>query len=174
MAVRGTSLGLAEGTLTLAVHDESWADEFGNEADRIRAALPGLALTIEHIGSTAVAELPAKPILDLAISIGGDDEAQVAAELLRLDYTDYGIRSGRLFVRRDASGARTHNAHLYLHGDPLLREQLAFRDVLRANPVLRADYAALKHELVARLGDAGRDQYANAKSDFIRKAIGRS
>jgi GrpB-like predicted nucleotidyltransferase (UPF0157 family) len=173
MADETTALGLVEGELTLTSHDETWAEAFLIEAKRIKEAVSGIALTIDHVGSTSVPGLPAKPILDLALSAARDDECKIASSLASLGYADLGIRSGRLFVRRDATGARTHNLHLYQVGDPLLRDQIAFRDSLRSNTDLRAAYAALKQALVTRLGNAGRAQYADAKSNFIKAALDR-
>jgi GrpB-like predicted nucleotidyltransferase (UPF0157 family) len=164
-------LGLAQGQLALAPHSSAWADEFAAEAKRIHAAIPGTAFAIDHIGSTAVPGLPAKPILDLAVCVSLSDEDIVAESLCGLGYSDRGLRSGRLFVRCDAQGARTHNLHLYLDGDAEHREQIAFRDALRADPNLRDAYAALKQELVAKLGAAGRERYADAKAAFIKAAI---
>lgn len=171
MAGKLTPLGLAQGQLLLAPYSGAWADAFADEANRIRAAFPGIALAIDHIGSTAVPDLPAKPILDLAICVDPSDQDQVAAGLSGLGYSDRGIRSGHLFVRSDATGARTHNLHLFLEGDSERSRQIAFRDAIRADPQLRDAYAALKRDLVAKLGNAGRDRYADAKADFITAAI---
>jgi GrpB-like predicted nucleotidyltransferase (UPF0157 family) len=174
VAGKQTSLGLAQGKLALAPSDEDWAFAFRAEAERIKATLLGIPCTIDHIGSTSVPGLTAKPILDLAVSVNCDDESKVASNLVSLGYVYFGIRSGSLFVRNDTSGARTHNLHLYRLGDPQLRDQISFRNALRSNPQLRGEYAALKQDLVTRLGNAGRASYAEAKSDFIRRAIGRS
>lgn len=163
--------GLAQGQLALAPHSSAWAEAFAVEAKRIRAAISGIALTVDHIGSTSVPGLPAKPILDLAVCVGPSNEDRAAEGLCGLGYSDHGLRSGRLFVRCDAKGARTHNLHLYLDGDVQRSKQISFRDALRADPKLRDAYAALKQELVAKLGVAGRERYADAKADFIKAVI---
>lgn len=167
------SLGLRQATLALVPHDPAWTRAFDAEATRIRAALPGTAFEIDHIGSTAVPGLPAKPILDIAMRTGTDDEPRIADALVNLGYVDRGIRSGRLFIRLRDGDVRTHNLHLYRPDDPDCRDQIAFRDALRANPDVRDRYAALKQDLAHRLGDAGRGRYADSKTDFVQAVIQR-
>ena len=165
------SLGLRQATLALAPHDPAWIDAFDAEAARIRAVLPDVAFEIDHIGSTAVPGLPAKPILDIAMRADADDEPRIADALLGMGYIDRGLRSGRLFIRLRDGDVRTHNLHLYWPDDPNCRDQIAFRDAMRAEPDLRGRYAALKQDLVDRLGDTGRGRYADEKTDFVRTAI---
>jgi len=171
MTAEPASLGLRQATLALAPHDPAWIDAFDAEAARIRAALPDAAFEIDHIGSTAVPGLPAKPILDIAMRAGADDEPRIADALVASGYIDRGHRSGRLFIRLRDGDMRTHNLHLYRPDDPDCRDQIAFRDALRANPGLRDRYAALKQNLVNWLGDAGRARYADEKTDFVRAAV---
>lgn len=174
MTAEPASLGLRQATLALAPHDRAWAGAFDAEAARIRAVLPNMAFEIDHIGSTAVPGLPAKPILDIAMRAGADDEPRIADALVALGYIDRGIRSGRLFIRLRNGDVRTHNLHLYRPDDPDCRDQIAFRDALRADPDLRERYAALKQDLVSCLGDTGRGRYANGKTDFVRTTVPRS
>jgi GrpB-like predicted nucleotidyltransferase (UPF0157 family) len=171
MTAEPASLGLRQATLALAPHDPAWAGAFDAEAARIRAALPDAAFEIDHIGSTAVPGLPAKPILDIAMRAGADDEPRIADGLVALGYIDRGLRSGRLFIRLRDGDVRTHNLHLYRPDDPDCRDQIAFRDALRADPNLRDRYAVLKQDLASRLGNAGRGRYADAKTDFVRTAV---
>lgn len=164
-----TSLGLRQATLTLSQHDPRWAELFKKEAACISEALSGLTFEIDHIGSTAVPGLPAKPILDIAMR--SVEETQVAAALTRLGYSDRGMRSGRLFIRLRDGDVRTHNLHLYRPNDPDCLDQIIFRDALRAEPKLRQQYATLKQKLVDSLGDEGRGQYADRKTNFVKFVI---
>lgn len=170
MTEASASLGLRQATLTLAPYDPKWAEAFAAEVILIRDALPDVSFEIDHIGSTAVPGLPAKPILDISISADATDVPRIAEALVSLGYIDRGIRSGRLFIRLRNGDVRTHNLHLYESGDPDYRDQIAFRDALREDPSLRDRYAALKQDLVVRLGDAGRGRYADEKTDFVRTA----
>jgi len=163
------ALGLRHASLDLVGHDPRWAELFQKEVALISQAVPDLNYDIDHIGSTSVPGLIAKPILDIAIR--SNDEKQIAAALIRLGYIDRGVRSGRLFVRLRDGDIRTHNLHLYPPDDVDCRDQIAFRDVLRRNRSLRDQYATLKQRLVGELGDHGRRQYADQKTDFVRAAI---
>ncbi len=163
-------IGLRQGTLAIMPYDPAWAGLFEEECARIRAALPELELTVDHIGSTAVPGLSAKPILDIAVRALPIHENRIAAELVRLDYIDRGIRSGRLFIRLRGTDIRTHNLHLYAPEDPDCRDQLLFRDALRQDAQLCRRYASLKHDLVDELGGA-RAGYADGKTDFVRAVL---
>lgn len=167
-----TSLGLRQASLALSDYDPRWAEAFEQEAATIRNALSGLRFEIDHIGSTSVPGLSAKPILDIALR--ATEEAQIAQALTGIGYIDRGMRSGRLFIRLRDVDVRTHNLHLYQPGDPDCLDQITFRDVLRTHAELRARYAKLKHDLVAGLGDQGRGQYADGKTDFVRSVVGRN
>ena len=166
-----TCLGLRQGTLALVPYDPEWKAAFAAEATQIREALADIAFEIDHIGSTAVPGLPAKAILDIAMRAKEEDQDRIAAALVALGYIDRGIRSGRLFIRLRNDEVRTHNLHLYDLEDPEYRDQIVFRDALRADPDLRDQYAVLKQDLVKQLGDAGRNRYADAKTSFVRAAI---
>lgn len=163
------ALGLRQATLSLREHDPRWADLFETEASLISEALAGVTFEIDHIGSTAVPGLQAKPILDIALR--STEENRIAAALVEIGYVDRGIRSGRLLIRLREGDVRTHNLHLYHPNDPNCLEQITFRNALRSEPKLRAQYAALKQGLVRNLGDRGRGQYADGKTDFVKSVL---
>ncbi|WP_132244935.1 GrpB family protein [Primorskyibacter sedentarius] len=163
------ALGLRQASLSLVRYDPRWAELFQEEAALISKELPDVIFDINHIGSTSVPGLLAKPILDIAIR--SNDEELIAAALSRLGYIDRGIRSGRLFIRLRDGDIRTHNLHLYQPDDFDCRDQITFRDALRSNSNLRDQYAALKQKLAKELGDQGRGQYAGRKTDFVSAAI---
>lgn len=128
-----------------------------------------MTFEIDHIGSTAVPGLQAKPILDIALR--STEENRIAAALVELGYVDRGIRSGRLFIRLREGDVRTHNLHLYHPNDPDCLDQITFRNALRSDQNLRAQYVALKQDLVKNLGDTGRGQYADGKTDFVKSVL---
>src|SRR5512143_2725263 len=136
-------LGLEPGTNRLAAHNPLWARAFAEEAGRLRAALGGAALGIEHYGSTAVAGLAAKPIIDIQIGVADIDEGLgFIAPLAAIGY-DYagsqGIAEHHIFGR---GVARTHLAHVVVFGGRQWVRTLRFRDRLRTDPDLRAAYQA--------------------------------
>lgn len=163
-------LGLRQGTLALLPHDPQWIAAF----DRLRSDLLGRlprGVALHHIGSTAVPGLAAKPILDIGATAPVARHAEIARVLQEAGWIDRGPRSGWLFIRLRDTDIRTHNLHLYADDDPDVAAQLAFRDRLRADPALRAAYAAEKAEIIAR-GTARKD-YAEAKTTFVRAALAR-
>lgn len=163
-------LGLPDGTLRLMPYRTEWPDLYEREAARIRQALASrVTIQIYHIGSTSVAGLAAKPILDIVLCALPEDETQVADALVSLGYIDRGERSGRHFILEDGAGVRTHNLHLYMPDDERMSKQIAFRDTLRRDPQAREKYVQLKTSL---LGGA-RGDYAPGKTDFITELLER-
>jgi len=166
------SLGLESGQVRVVPYDRAWELLFTAEATRLRAALaPNLPLTLEHMGSTAVPGLAAKPILDLLGGYPpGAPVAPYIATPVRAGYVHRGEQGipGREFFRRGEP--RAYHLHLVAEGGAVWREQLAFRDALRRAPALRDAYAALKLEL-ARQFPHDRESYINGKGAFVRHVL---
>lgn len=160
---------MRKGYASLTEYDPRWAELFAKEAALIAQALPDVQFDIDHIGSTSVPGLAAKPILDIAIL--STHEEQIATALTKLGYIDRGIRSGRLFIRLRDGDIGTHNLHLYHPEDTDCRDQIVFRDALRGDPKLRHQYEHLKQMLVEELGDQGRGVYAGRKTEFVKDVI---
>jgi GrpB-like predicted nucleotidyltransferase (UPF0157 family) len=132
--------------------------------------LPGT--DIHHIGSTAVPEMPAKPVIDL-MALVDDVDAPIQALVGEGGY-DYpeafnATLEHRRWLCRPSAPYRTHHLHLVDEAAELARH-LRFRDLLRASAPLRAEYAALKRGLAERFRD-DRDGYTEAKSPFIERAL---
>jgi GrpB-like predicted nucleotidyltransferase (UPF0157 family) len=173
-------LGLEAGVVRLVASDPAWPALFAAEAARLRGALAGapgsaadgpLPIALEHIGSTAVPGLAAKPVLDLLAGYPGG--APVAPYVRALEAAGYVHRGeqgipGREFFRRGTP--RAYHLHLAVMGGAFWREHLAFRDALRDDPVLRDAYAALKWAL-ARRHPRDREAYTEGKTAFVRRAV---
>ena len=147
--------------------DPLWAAEFERLRVRAAGAVGDAAVTIEHIGSTAVPGLAAKPVIDLVVVVEPQDLQTAVERLVAIGY----IHQGNLGIEgREAfevpEGERSHHLYVSPTDSEELRAQLAFRDRLRENPALAAEYAALKRELAARFRD-DRVGYTDAKSDFV-------
>jgi GrpB-like predicted nucleotidyltransferase (UPF0157 family) len=156
--------------------DPAWAASFAEQRDRITPRLAGWTTRpIEHMGSTAVPGLPAKPIVDM-LAVVDDVEADPDA-IHRLDPVGW-VHAPEPFdeVERKLSfcfpgvARRTHHLHVVEAASPDWRGWLAFRDFLRAHDDTAVAYAALKSRLAAAHGhDANdRDAYRNGKAAFIR------
>jgi GrpB-like predicted nucleotidyltransferase (UPF0157 family) len=163
-------LGAGNGPIRIVAHDRSWHDSFVAERERLAPLLPGS--TIHHIGSTAVWGLAAKPVIDMIALV--DDLDATANELVRR--ADYHLPARfnanlehRRFLCYPALSHRTHHLHLVDVSEGF-DKCLLFRDRLRADPELAADYAALKRELASRF-QADRMAYTEAKTVFIDDAI---
>jgi GrpB-like predicted nucleotidyltransferase (UPF0157 family) len=151
--------------------DPRWPEMFRVEAARLRRALdPALVIDIEHFGSTAIAGLAAKPIIDILITVRSIAAAQSAiAPLLALGYVFWedNPRKDRMFFVKGMpphGARRTHHVHIMEPGDELQR-QLLFRDYLRAHSDEAQRYEALKRDLAQRHRH-DREAYTNAKDDY--------
>ena len=156
-------------------YDPSWPAVFLLEQDRLLSLFPNRFLGIEHIGSTAVPGLSAKPVVDILAGVASMAVAQALAEpLCRSGYTTSAefnaTLSDRQWFMRWAHGHRTHHLHLVVYGAARWSEHLRFRDALRTQPGLAQRYAALKSELAALHAD-DREAYTQAKEAFIRAAL---
>jgi GrpB-like predicted nucleotidyltransferase (UPF0157 family) len=154
-------------------YDPAWAGLFNELSIKIATALQSIAVRIEHIGSTAVQGLAAKPIIDLDVVLPSAVELPKAIHLLAaVGYVhegDLGVNEREAF--RWPSGEAQHHVYVLIEGAAELRRHIAFRDALRANADLRDQYARLKRSLASQhSGD--RDAYTKGKSAFIRTAIG--
>ena len=160
--------------LRLVPYDAAWPARFAAEAARLRAALGDRASAIEHVGSTAVPGLAGKPVLDVAVAVAGEPEADACiARLAALGYEyrgPYGDDPRRRYYVRDVDGARVAQIHLYVLPAAAWDEKLAFRDALRADPALASAYAAEKHRVAESVGwDKG--AYAVAKGPFVERVL---
>lgn len=147
--------------------DPMWPAEFERLRVRAAAAVGDVAVAIEHIGSTAVPGLAAKPLIDLVVVVEPQDVQTAVERLVAIGY----VHQGNLGVEgREAfevpAGERNHHMYVSPTDSEELRAQLAFRDRLRENPTLASEYAALKRELAVRFRD-DRVGYTDAKSDFV-------
>ena len=168
------SLGLESGVVRVVAYDPVWPELFVAEAARIREVLgPSLPIALEHMGSTAIPGCAAKPILDVLGGYpAGSDVRRYVVALGTAGYQHRGEQgiAGREFFRR--GNPRSYHLHLAAEQGQFWREQLAFRDALRASDELRDAYVALKLELARRFPD-DREAYIDGKTAFVRDVIAR-
>jgi GrpB-like predicted nucleotidyltransferase (UPF0157 family) len=156
----------------LSEHDPSWAERFEEEKGKLAGIFDGQAVGIEHIGSTSVPDLCAKPIVDVLVGLRELEvsEEQIAAmQELGYEYLgEYGL-PGRLFFRKDP---RTHHVHVVQHGGMHWDRQLTFRDALRTDTEERRRYDEFKRKLAA--AGYSRESYTELKTPFIREVEARA
>ncbi|WP_053206388.1 GrpB family protein [Jiangella muralis] len=152
-------------------YDPAWPALAEAAADELRAALPGIFQELEHIGSTSVPGLAAKPIIDLMASVPALDAVTAREDALRaLGYRrlDTGM-TGRLFYPRDDAGRRTHHLHVVTADTWDTRNERLLRDYLRAHPDAADRYGALKRDLATRTEDS--DEYTRAKTALVQELV---
>lgn len=165
-----TTLELVGGPEPLAVtlheHDEAWAATFAEHRRRIQEALAGSGedVLVEHIGSTSVPGLAAKPIVDLVVGV--DDVTAEEDHVERLLAAGYVLRVREPGHRLVRTPERDVHVHVYRRDDPAVGEYLLLRDHLRADAADRALYERTKRELMERRWDDSND-YADAKGAVI-------
>lgn len=158
--------------LMIVPYSPMWPQMFQQERERLLAAVGEFVETIEHVGSTAVPGLAAKPVIDIMIGVSNLREVEqpciTAIEGLGYEYVQWieaVMPERRYFRKSDASGMRTHQIHLWQIDNPEYDRHIVFRDYLRAHPEEAAAYAAVKRELIGQFDDV--NDYAEAKSAFI-------
>lgn len=159
------------GPIILVDYDPAWPESFAREAARIRQSLGGRALRIEHIGSTAVPGLVAKPIIDILLVVAdSSDEPSYVPWLERAGYV-LRIREPEWHEHRMFKGSGINlNLHVYTEGSPEIERYLLLRDRLRANNADRDLYAQTKRDLASREWTYVQN-YADAKSDVVEAII---
>jgi GrpB-like predicted nucleotidyltransferase (UPF0157 family) len=151
-------------------YDPAWPAEFERLRDRAAGAVGELAVAIEHVGSTAVPGLAAKPVIDLVIVVTPTDVRGAIERLEAIGYVclgNLGVEGREAF--RVPPGEERHHLYVSPTDSEELRAQLAFRDNLRSDPGLAADYETLKRELAQRYRD-NREGYTEAKTEFVTRA----
>lgn len=158
--------------ITIQDYDPRWPAQFAALRAQLATVLDELADAIEHIGSTAIPGLAAKPIIDIDILLKSTSELPlVIAKLASLGYEhqgDLGIAGREAF--RTLKNDIAHHLYVCPHNSPEYARHIAFRDYLRAHIEDAYAYAALKRELAARFA-ADRDAYTQAKSEFVEKIL---
>jgi GrpB-like predicted nucleotidyltransferase (UPF0157 family) len=154
-------------------YDPAWPEAYRREARVARHALGGLATAIAHIGSTSVPGLAAKPVVDVLVGLPAFADADSAIAVLCDGGYEY-VREAQLGLAGHASVKRgspsTHRIHLVEHGGELWHRYLAFRDSLREDTQLAAEYERLKRQLAAtHQGD--RAAYTAGKTPFVERII---
>src|SRR6185503_19220240 len=162
-------LGLEHRVVSLHDYTPLWADLYREEEIRIRAAVGHLIIDLQHIGSTAIPGIKAKPILDMMAGIAQLDQALLCQAPLQAIGYDYivgaGIANDYVFGK---GAARTHYLHVVEYGGEKWTNHLRFRDRLRNDPELAQAYESLKEELSRKFRDS-RAKYHEAKSEFINE-----
>lgn len=171
------SLGLQRGTVRLEPHDSRWEEEAGKTIEILKSILGEDAVDVQHVGSTAIAAISAKPIIDLVVGV--KDMSQV------LQYNDRLLQKGIYFRNSDVAGqllyvmgdhekdTRTHHIHVVIWNGTAWNDYVNFRDYLRCSRDVALQYQQLKTELATRFFD-DRVAYTEGKKALIRDILKRA
>src|SRR3712207_3646011 len=158
-------------TPVVADHDPAWPARVAEVAARLRSALGDAALGIEHIGSTSVPRLAAKPIIDVLVVVADvDAEPSYVAALEGAGFVLRVREAGHRMFRTPDRGV---HVHVHAAGDQAIKDYLDLRDWLRVDESDRTLYAAVKRELAQRPW-SDMNHYAEAKTEVIQQVLGRA
>jgi GrpB-like predicted nucleotidyltransferase (UPF0157 family) len=169
----GRTMHTDEAPIHISTYDPAWPSLFEGERELLAGVLePWLVGSIEHVGSTAVPGLSAKPVIDImagVASLGSSREAISVLQNIGYHYSPYRADVMHWFCKPSPS-FRTHHLHLVPYGSRLWTERLAFRDCLRSDPTVAHDYVELKLRL-AETYRFERESYTEAKGPFIERVL---
>jgi len=159
--------GREERVIEIVDYRPAWAERFGGERARIDAALGSIARSIDHVGSTAVPGLGAKPIVDIMVTV--DDPDDESSYLPQLEQAGYVLRVREPQHRMLRTPELEVQVHIWTAGSDDERRHLIFRVRLRSSAEDRAEYERTKRELAGQHRDV--NHYANAKGALIGRII---
>lgn len=164
-------VGLEQGKVRLEPYSDKWPRLFAREEKALRRKLRPLVEDIQHIGSTAIPGMPAKPIIDVAVRIPNlanlDQVVRAMAEAGYVYKGEYGLAGRHFFTKGNPV---THHAHVVERGSQHWSRWIMFRDHLRKNTAARDAYRNFKDQL-ARKYATDRDEYTSRKNPFIEKIL---
>ncbi|MGG4096805.1 GrpB family protein [Paenibacillus lautus] len=153
-------------------YSSDWSMEFEKEKERLLEILAPHIATIEHTGSTSIPNQGAKPIIDISAAVHTLLDKQIYENLLSNSGYRYigAFKTGRHFFAKEHAGIRTHHLHIFPLEGFYERNELLFRDYLRAHPDFVIEYGELKRTLAEEY-PSDPEGYTRAKTDFIQRVV---
>lgn len=171
---RAAKLGLSDNDIRLVAHQHEWSIVAKSEIARIRAATNELFEDIDHIGSTAVRKISAKPILDFVAAVENLELIEErSSEIEGIGYVnrgEFGIKERRFLTLSDVDGTGFVHLHVFAKGDARIREHQIFRDFLNAKVEAREAYEDLKQR-IAKDPNNRRSHYSALKADGLNQLL---
>lgn len=166
-------IGLARGTVQLQPYSPEWKTLFEQEAVLLRSAMGAAAQHVEHVGSTAINGMPAKPIIDLVVVVVSLNEAGVWIPTLKTLGYEHRENDGvtdRLFFAKGPHSRRTHHLSLTEARSKFYTEKVLFRDYLSSHREAFDEYVELKRKLAERHPE-DRESYTEGKRGFVERIV---
>ena len=165
-------MGLKVGIVKLEPYDINWKSMFEEEKDNLKKIFREIALTIEHIGSTSIEGLSAKPIIDIAVGVNGLKDFQKIRHYFECE--PYSIKSDshcdEILIRKGPEENRTHFIHVMEIDSQRYKNTILFRDYLKSHTEYLKEYENLKKTLAEKYAD-NRKKYTDSKNEFIQKVL---
>jgi GrpB-like predicted nucleotidyltransferase (UPF0157 family) len=162
-------IGLKRGVVELKNHNKEWKKLFAQEAKKISSQISNYIVDIQHIGSTAIPNIVAKPIIDIAVAINELSNIEQVVTLLEEGGYEYrgeqGIPDRHMFVKGNEE-CRTHHIHVMVNTSYEWKKHILFRDYLRKNSSEAKQYSDLKKKLATKY-EFDREKYTDGKEAFI-------
>ena len=174
--VNGGFMGLEVGKVNLEKYQNNWKEEFKKEKYNLEKIFREVALEIEHVGSTAIPGLSAKPIIDIALALNSLEDFD-EFKYYYDNHEDYSIKDtreiGEILLRKGPESNRTHFIHIVKKDSDRYKNMVLFRDYLINNPEELKAYEDLKKELAIKFKD-DRKSYTASKNEFITDIINKA
>ena len=163
-------MGLKVGTVRIEKYNSNWENEFLKEKEILSKIFGDLAIEIEHIGSTAVKGLSAKPIIDIAVGVNKlVDFEKVKNEFEKEPYLiKENSDDGEILIRKGTEDNRTHYIHVMEINSKRYKDTIVFRDYLRKHEDVAREYETLKIKLAIKYAN-NRKMYTSSKNEYIEK-----
>lgn len=163
--------GLKRGTVSLSPHDPEWSAQAQKTIGVLQSVFGGSAKDIQHIGSTAIEGIRAKPIIDIAVGVS----SFAGLPLKELEAAGFQERRNRfssnlLYVLETEDMVRTHQVHILLYDSLQWHNYVDFRDYMNAFPGKAAEYETLKQRLAAECNNV-QTAYTDGKHDYMEKTL---
>jgi GrpB-like predicted nucleotidyltransferase (UPF0157 family) len=165
-------LGLEKGLVRLVPYSPDWNLYFSLEKAALQQVLGSAVLDIQHIGSTSIPGMPAKPIIDIAIAVDNFERARLCIPSIQgLGYEyrgEFGIPRRHYFVK---GNPRLFHLHMSEITSQEWHDTLLFRDYLRQHADVAEEYAQLKQQLASKYPQ-DREAYLGGKTEFVQRVVG--
>lgn len=162
--------------IVVVAYDPAWPGMYASEAEKIARVFGKFLISIEHVGSTSIPNLPAKPIIDIMLVVEDIEMVEsLNPAMIELGYEpkgEYGI-SGRRHFSKGGDRIRTHNIHTYASGNPEIERHRNFRDYLIAHAHKARQYAEMKAHLAQEFPH-DMDSYLAGKAVFIKEILAKA
>jgi len=163
-------INLSERKVEVKSHDNKWFNKYEKEKKKINNIYKDILVDIHHIGSTAIPNIKAKPVIDILVVVEDINKVDQYDNLMQeLGYEpkgEFGIENRRFFQK--GGNYRSHHVHIFEKGDQEIKKHLNFRDYLRAHPAKAKQYSKLKESLAEQY-PYNIDKYIEGKNDFIQE-----